>query len=199
MAAIDWIGAARMPELRPLRYVFVLAALLSAGCHRAFPNILTVDPNSLRRDQAVVVVSATSENSCPVPSAELLIQKSDDKSVYSLATMQGQNPGGPSDFPDIHGRVYTLALAPGRYDFRLHSLDPQVRFANGSGNSMVTKPVVVEGGEVTYVGEFRDVGCSTKNMVIRNNSERDLRRVKLYKPSLDLSRVRVRMAEVLDN
>jgi len=188
-----------MPAARPLRYVFVLAALGSAGCHRAFPNILSVDPNRLGRDQAVVIVSATSEATCPVLSAELLLQKSDAPSPMSLAAMQGQNPGGPSDFQDVHGRVYTLALEPGSYDFRLHALDPHVRFANGSGNSMVTKPVTILGGEVTYVGEFRDVGCSTKSMVIRDSSARDLQRVKAYKPELDLGRVRVRLAEVLDN
>jgi hypothetical protein len=188
-----------MPAKRSLQHLVVLLAVVAGGCHRAFPNIMTVDPNSLRRDQAVVVVSATSENTCPVQSAELLIQKTDDPSPHNLAIMQGQNPGGPSDFADIHGRVYTLALEPGRYDFRLHSLNPQVRFANGSSRSMVTKPVTVQGGEVTYVGEFRDVGCSVKNMVIRDSSTRDLQRVKLYKPSLDLSRVRVELAEVLDN
>jgi len=158
-----------------------LAALAATGCKSTFPNIMSVDPNMLRRDQAVVVVSATSDDACPQPFAELLIQKSDDPSPRSLAVMPGQNPGGPSDFVGgVRGRVYTLALAPGRYDFRLHAIDPAVRFANGSGNSMVTKPVTIEGGEVTYVGEIRDSGCTNKRMIILDNATRDLQRVKYY-------------------
>jgi hypothetical protein len=188
-----------MSGVKPLRALVVLVALLSGGCLRQFPNIMGVDPNSLRKDQAVVIVSATSQDSCSFQSAELLIQKSDEASPRYVAVMEGQNPSEPSDFPDIHGRVYTLALAPGQYDFRLHSRNQAVRFVNGSEHSMVTKPVTVSGGEVTYVGDFQDVGCSPKRMVIRDSSARDLQRVKLYKPTLNLSQVRVQLAEVLDN
>ena len=188
-----------MPASGSLRLPVLLVVLAAVGCRATVPNILTVDTNGLRRDQAVVIVSATSESSCPAQSAELLIQDSDAPGRHNVAIMQGQNPSGPTDFVDVHGRVYTLAIKPGRYDFRLHALDPKVRFTNGSSNSMVSKPVTVEGGEVTYVGEFRDVGCSVKSMVIHDSSTRDLQRVKLYKPTLDLSRVRVELAQVLDN
>ena len=130
----------------PLRSLLVLVALFAGGCHGAFPNIMTVDPNRLRPDQAVVVVSTTSEDSCPFQSVELLIHRDDETEPLSVAVMQGQNPSGPSDFPDIHGRVYTLVLKPGDYYFKLHSLNPQVRFSNGSAHSLYTQPVRVADG-----------------------------------------------------
>jgi hypothetical protein len=57
---------------------------------------------------------------------------------------------------------------------------------------LVTEPLALQAGTVTYIGEFRSVGCA--NVSIRNSAlhrERDLEKLKEVSPGIDVSAIRV--------
>ncbi|NIQ14894.1 MAG: hypothetical protein GTO02_11020 [Candidatus Dadabacteria bacterium] len=99
-----------------------------------------------------------------------------------------------SMFDDEYGRVFSLLLSPGKYDFWLDSTHPWLQY----DSPLFTKPITLKPKEIKYVGEFYANGCLNISLTIRDNSLRDINKIKSLEPNLNEEKVNIDIVELLD-
>ena len=175
-----------------LKIVLIVYVIGIIGCAQPLPTILSVDPNNLTNEQAVLIVSAGTDKTCIAHGSAFVVKESSRRPMMgdSIGVFQLNNGFVKSDFDSGWGKVYTTILKPGEYDFWLYMQHP---YASFSGDTTFTESFVLEPGQVKYVGEVYSTGCSSVSVVIHDKSERDLKLLKQVKPDLILSEVTVQI------
>ena len=181
------------------RILIAIGILLSLNGCGTVPGVMDADTNNLGSDKVLLILSTTAETTCKVSAAQLVLKAVDSPPVLlkSIGVLELNNGFQHSDFENVHGKLYSLLLSPGKYDIWLRSENPYSTYAKGGSNPIVVKPIDLTGGTVTYIGEFsQHGGCGLVSLDIRNSFARDIARLKAIKPDLHPDTIQVHLAEL---
>ncbi|MDF2153435.1 hypothetical protein [Vibrio sp. CAU 1672] len=177
--------------------VSTLSTTLLAGCATPtlIPNILSVDPNNLSEQQAILIVSTAADETCTSFSSAIVIKESNQPPTLlsSIGTMQLNNSFVKSDFKGEYAKVYSTIIKPGEYDFWLQSQNPYFEFTD----PLLTSSFTLEPGEIKYVGEIHSDGCNSLTITANNKSERDINFLKSLQPKLDTKAVSIEPLKII--
>ena len=145
-------------------------------------------------DKALLMFSAGANETCMVAGTSLIIKSADAQARLgeSIGMYQANNPFVQSDFEEQYGKVYTIAVAPGDYDFWLLVNNATWRYKD----PILTQPIRAKAAQVKYIGEFFLTGCGSVNIKVQDRSKRDIEFLQRSEPSLDAGNVIIDLARI---
>lgn len=170
------------------KIIILLATILGLiGCAAPLPSINDVDPNKLTNQQAMLIVSTGADETCISFSSTVVVKQVDKKPsiLSSIGVMQINNDFVKSDFKEEYGKVYTLVLQPGEYDFWLNSQNPYMKIKD----PIISEPVTLLPKQIKYVGEIHSDGCGSMLISIKNKMERDIAFLQTINAKLDIEKI----------
>ena len=178
----------------PLFLALVVSLILVSACGTPPPTINDVDVTAMPMDQALLIFSTGAEETCTIAATSLIIKKADaqPRPGESIGMYQANNPFVKSDFEEQYGKVYTIALEPGDYDFWLMVNNATWRYED----LILTERIRVEAGQIRYIGEFFVLGCGNVYIMLRDQSTRDIEFLQRATPSLDAESVDIDLARI---
>lgn len=164
----------------------IVAAALT-GCAAPLPSIHNVDVNHLTAEQAMLIVSTGADETCISFSSTLVVKEFSENATLlsSIGVMQLNNDFVASDFTKEYGKVYTLVLQPGKYDFWLNSQNPYMEIKD----PVISEPITLLPKQIKYVGEVHSDGCGSLYITMNNKIERDIKFLQKIKPELNIGKV----------
>ena len=116
----------------------IVSAALTA-CAVQVPDISTVDVNNLTEEQAVLIFSTAADNTCVSFGSSVVLKPVSAPANFgdSIGGRQLNNPFIDSHFEDEYALVHTMVLAPGEYDFWLHSTNPNTVYEDEKDSNLI--------------------------------------------------------------
>lgn len=175
-----------------LPIITLILLFLLNGCGTfQYPSIHNVDPRNLKSNESIFIVSSGASETCRVEASYVLVKSGEEKiSLFPL-----NNGFSESMFDDEYGLVFTMILPPGDYEFWHYAGHPYVNDEYPLTNSITIKPQ-----EIKYIGEFYAFGaCGNPSVSIRDRRKRDIDRVILDAPNLNVNSIIIDIVELNKN
>ena len=93
-----------------------------------------------------------------------------------------------SDFPDYHGGVQALRVAPGRYSLALLSENPTRAYRDPLIGEFAVRP-----NQMTYVGEIAVHGCGAVTLSVSDRWSSVRYKFREIYPKLDFEKVQIEL------
>ncbi len=156
--------------MKLLTLIFLTCVALLTGCAAKPPLPETLGVQDLNAKQGILIGSLSRpSNKIAFNSYTLLFRNIDSDESYEVTARSDPMSGRfVDDFVNldtgngqlVNGSQFAIIMPVGRYEmynFRLHRMEPSGDSTTYSAKSDFSIPFEINGGEIKYIGEFRNV------------------------------------------